>query len=129
MIKIQKIKILISNSFKWAGRNTNSKFGSKGKYLIPGTIGGVGNGTRYPVCLDVDFTDLIKGYIYLIDYKLVKKVDIIIYNKILEEKLYLSNDSNGEDLDLNLLNDNNSESIDYSSKVSIRIHLNLKFKY
>lgn len=34
---------------------------------------------------------------------------------MLAEKLYLANDSNGEDLDLNLRNDNNSESIDYSS--------------
>ena len=63
----------------------------------------------------MDINDLIKGYIYLIDYKLVKEVDITVYNKIIEEKLYLSIDSNAEDLDFNLNNDSNSDSIDYTS--------------
>ena len=42
---INGTKVLISNSYKRSGRNINSKFRSKGKYLIPGTIEGVGNGT------------------------------------------------------------------------------------
>ena len=46
---------------------------------------------------------------------MVKEVNIIVYNKILDEKLYLSNDRIGEDLDLNLQNDNNSDFIDYTS--------------
>ena len=62
----------------------------------------------------MDINDLIKGYIYLIDYKLAKEVDITVYNKILEEKLYLSIDSNVEDLDFNSNNDSNSDSIDYT---------------
>ena len=63
----------------------------------------------------MDINDLIKGYIYLIDYKLVKEVDITVYNKIIEEKLYLSIDSNAEDLYFNSNNDSNSDSIDYTS--------------
>ena len=54
---------------------------------------GEGNGTRYPLCIDVDINDLIKDSIYLIDCKLVKEVDLTVYNKIFE-KLYLSIDNN-----------------------------------
>ena len=45
----------------------------------------------------------------------VKEVDISLYNKILEEKLYLSIDSNADELDLNLNNANKSDSNGYTS--------------
>ena len=70
---------------------------------------------RYPLYIDLDIDDLIKGYIYLMKYKLVNEVDISVYNKILQEKLYLSIDSNADELDLNSNNDNKSDFIDYTS--------------
>lgn len=64
---INGTKVLISNNYKRSGRNIKIKFTNKGKYIIPGTVEGEGNGTPYPICIDVDINDLIKGYIYLID--------------------------------------------------------------
>ena len=50
----------------------------------------VGNGYSYPISIiDVNYKDLIKDYIYLVDYKLVKEVDLM-----LDEKLYLIDEDN-----------------------------------
>ena len=48
------------------------KFKLTGKYIIPGTIDGERNGIRYPIRIDVDYKDLIKGYTYLIHYKYLR---------------------------------------------------------
>jgi hypothetical protein len=50
---------LISYIFKREGKNINLKFKQKGKYIIPRTIDGAGNGIRYPIRIDVDYKDLI----------------------------------------------------------------------
>ena len=105
---INATKVLISNSYKLSGRNINIKFRNKGKYIVPGTIEGEGNVTRYPISIDSDINDLIKGYINLIDYKLVKEVDITVYNN-------LSIDSNQNVSDLNSNNDNTTDFIEYIS--------------
>ena len=38
--------------------------------------------------IDIDYKVLVKGYNYLIHYKLVKEVDISVYKKIIDEGLY-----------------------------------------
>jgi len=108
---------LISNIFKREGRNINLKFKPKGKYIIPGTIDGTGNGIRYPIRIDVDYKDLIKGYTYLIHYKLVKEVEISVYNKIIEEKLFDSVIENNNNSDINS-NSYSKHSITYTSEDS-----------
>lgn len=108
---------MISNIFKREGRNINLKFKQKGKFIIPGTIDGTGNGIRYPIRIDVDYKDLIKGYTYLIHYKLVKEVEISVYNKIIEEKLFDSVIENNNNSDSNS-NSDIEHSITYTSEDS-----------
>ena len=98
---IKDSKVLISNIFKREGRNINLKFKQKGKYIITGTIDGTGNGIRYPIRIDVDYKDLIKVYTYLIQYKLVEEVEISVYNKIIEKKLFDSEIENNNNSDIN----------------------------
>ena len=108
---------MISNIYKREGRNLNLKFKLKGKYILPGTIDGAGNGICYPIRIDVDYKDLIKGYTYLIHYKLVKEVEISVYNKIIEEKLYDSEIENNNTSDINS-NSDSKHSISYTSEDS-----------
>ena len=48
---IKVTKVFIFNSFKRTGTNIYIKFKNKGKYIIPGTVEGDGNGIRYPISI------------------------------------------------------------------------------
>lgn len=102
---------MICNIFKREGRNINLKFKQKGKYIIPG------NGIRYLIRIVVDYKDLIKGYTYLIHYKLVKEVEISVYNKIIEEKIFDSEIENNNNFDI-YSNSDSKHSITYTSEDS-----------
>ena len=67
--------------------------------------------------IDVDYKDLVKGYTYLIHYKLVKEVNISVYNKIIEEKLYIEEIDNINNSEDSSITDNN-KSIIYTSEES-----------
>jgi hypothetical protein len=49
----------MASSQNYAKKKLNLKFKQKGKYIIPRTIDGAGNGIRYPIRIDVDYKDLI----------------------------------------------------------------------
>ena len=67
--------------------------------------------------IDVDYKDLVKGYTYLIHYKLVKEVNLSVYNKIIEEKLYIEEIDNINNSEDSSITDNN-KSIIYTSEES-----------
>ena len=67
--------------------------------------------------IDIDYNDLIKGYTYHIHYKLVKEVEISVYNKIIEEKLYDNELENNNNNDIKS-NSDSENSISYTSEDS-----------
>ena len=58
--------------------------------------------------IDIDYKDLVKGYTYLIHYKLVKEVDISVYKKIIDEELYKE--------ETDIINNSDNSSITDSNK-------------
>ena len=102
-------KVLICEYYQKKGNNLTIKFRKKGNYLIPGTVIGNGSGNIYPIRIDKKFNELNKNDIFNIDYRLIKEVNIQIYNKILNShNEYINN--NIKDLEMDFIE--NVESFD-----------------
>ena len=65
--------------------------------------------------IDIDYKVLVKGYNYLIHYKLVKEVDISVYKKIIDEELYKEETDIINNSDNSSITDSN-KSISYTSE-------------
>ena len=65
--------------------------------------------------IDIDYKVLVKGYNYLIHYKLVKEVDISVYKKIIDEGLYKEETDIINNSDNSSITDSN-KSISYTSE-------------
>ena len=80
-------KVLISANYQKNGKTLNIKYNHKGNNIIPSVVIGLVKGYIYPVRISLDYKDLKKNFVYDIDYRLIKQVNDIVYNNVLNNGL------------------------------------------
>ena len=80
-------KILISSNYQKKGKTLNIKYNHKGNKIIPGIVIGLANWYIYPIRISLDYKDLKKNFVYDIDYRLIKQINDIVYNNVLNNGL------------------------------------------
>ena len=78
--------VFISEYYNKNGNTINIKFIKNGKKDIPRIIVGKDSGYFYPIRITKNCNDLEKDHIYDIEYRLVRVVNEIVYNKIIRKK-------------------------------------------
>ena len=77
------------------------KFNRKKKLYYSGIIIGIGNGFNYPIRISKTYKNLKENYISDIDYRLIKEINGLVYNNIINQK----------DINLKVINVDNKDKI------------------